>query len=141
VGPSTNIEFLKSLASHPAFIRGDVDTGFINRYEKDLFKEEEFPEALIVAQLALYFVKKEKHGVDNSPWFENNSFRLSSEKVKEFKFFVDKERTKFSSVTLSYQQDGSYNLKVGNCFANELGFSIEWYNLSKCFWCYTHFSR
>ena len=29
VGPNTNIEFLKSLASHPAFISGEVDTGFI----------------------------------------------------------------------------------------------------------------
>lgn len=29
VGPQTNIEFLKALASHPSFIEGDVDTGFI----------------------------------------------------------------------------------------------------------------
>jgi 3-methylcrotonyl-CoA carboxylase alpha subunit len=29
VGPSTNIEFLKTLASHKSFIDGDVDTGFI----------------------------------------------------------------------------------------------------------------
>jgi 3-methylcrotonyl-CoA carboxylase alpha subunit len=29
VGPATNIEFLKTLASHKSFIDGDVDTGFI----------------------------------------------------------------------------------------------------------------
>ena len=29
VGPSTNVKFLKDLASHPAFIRGEVETGFI----------------------------------------------------------------------------------------------------------------
>ena len=29
VGPHTNIEFLKTLASHSAFIEGDVETGFI----------------------------------------------------------------------------------------------------------------
>jgi len=29
VGPQTNIEFLKSLVSHHAFISGEVDTGFI----------------------------------------------------------------------------------------------------------------
>jgi len=29
VGVSTNIEFLHSLASHPAFIGGEVETGFI----------------------------------------------------------------------------------------------------------------
>ena len=32
VGPSTNIEFLKALASHPGFIAGDVETGFIKVY-------------------------------------------------------------------------------------------------------------
>ena len=29
VGVSTNIEFLRSLASNKAFIQGDVETGFI----------------------------------------------------------------------------------------------------------------
>ena len=29
VGPHTNIEFLKSLAKHEAFIAGEVETGFI----------------------------------------------------------------------------------------------------------------
>jgi 3-methylcrotonyl-CoA carboxylase alpha subunit len=33
VGPETNIEFLKSLASHPSFIAGDVDTGFIKVFD------------------------------------------------------------------------------------------------------------
>lgn len=29
VGPQTNIEFLKRLSEHEAFIAGDVETGFI----------------------------------------------------------------------------------------------------------------
>ena len=29
VGPHTNIPFLLTLASHPAFIAGEVETGFI----------------------------------------------------------------------------------------------------------------
>jgi len=29
VGPSTNVKFLRDLASHPAFINGEVETGFI----------------------------------------------------------------------------------------------------------------
>lgn len=29
VGPQTNIEFLKRLSEHKAFIAGDVETGFI----------------------------------------------------------------------------------------------------------------
>jgi 3-methylcrotonyl-CoA carboxylase alpha subunit len=37
-GPSTNIEFLKALASHPDFISGDVETGFIPKHHDELFK-------------------------------------------------------------------------------------------------------
>ncbi|KAI8827234.1 carbamoyl-phosphate synthase L chain, ATP binding domain-containing protein [Fimicolochytrium jonesii] len=36
-GLHTNIDFLKSLATHPSFIAADVETGFIPKHEKDLF--------------------------------------------------------------------------------------------------------
>jgi 3-methylcrotonyl-CoA carboxylase alpha subunit len=29
VGPNTNVQFLKDLITHPGFIAGDVETGFI----------------------------------------------------------------------------------------------------------------
>lgn len=38
VGLSTNIEFLKRLCRSPAFIEGDVETGFIDKWRDDLFK-------------------------------------------------------------------------------------------------------
>ncbi|KAJ1676768.1 hypothetical protein EV182_007540, partial [Spiromyces aspiralis] len=37
VGPNTNIEFLKRLATHPEFIAGHVETGFIEKHHQDLF--------------------------------------------------------------------------------------------------------
>lgn len=37
VGLSTNIEFLKKLCNSPAFIKGDVETGFIKKWETELF--------------------------------------------------------------------------------------------------------
>ncbi|KAK9418964.1 putative Methylcrotonoyl-CoA carboxylase subunit alpha [Seiridium unicorne] len=37
VGLSTNIEFLKQLCNSPAFIEGDVETGFIKKWESELF--------------------------------------------------------------------------------------------------------
>lgn len=30
VGLNTNIEFLKSVVSHPVFIQGEIETGFID---------------------------------------------------------------------------------------------------------------
>ncbi|KAF6816108.1 methylcrotonoyl- carboxylase subunit alpha [Colletotrichum sojae] len=38
VGLSTNIEFLKRLCWSPAFIEGDVETGFIEKWKTELFK-------------------------------------------------------------------------------------------------------
>ena len=29
VGPSTNIEFLKAVAGHPEFVKGEVETSFV----------------------------------------------------------------------------------------------------------------
>ncbi|CAJ2504419.1 Uu.00g118130.m01.CDS01 [Anthostomella pinea] len=37
VGLSTNIEFLKRLCRSPAFIEGDVETGFIDKWKHELF--------------------------------------------------------------------------------------------------------
>ncbi|KAH7037166.1 carbamoyl-phosphate synthase subunit L [Microdochium trichocladiopsis] len=37
VGLSTNIEFLKRLCRSPAFIAGDVETGFIDKWKQELF--------------------------------------------------------------------------------------------------------
>jgi 3-methylcrotonyl-CoA carboxylase alpha subunit len=51
-GPSTNIEFLKSLAAHPDFIAGDVETGFIPKHHDELFHVVDTP-AEVYSQAAL----------------------------------------------------------------------------------------
>lgn len=38
VGVSTNVEFLKRLCYSPAFIQGDVETGFIDKWRDELFQ-------------------------------------------------------------------------------------------------------
>lgn len=52
VGLSTNIEFLKQLCLSPAFIEGDVETGFIKKWDTELFapkvaKSEVFVQAAL----------------------------------------------------------------------------------------------
>ena len=37
VGVTTNAALLKALCSHPAFVGGEVDTGFIERHRDELF--------------------------------------------------------------------------------------------------------
>ncbi|GAA98616.1 uncharacterized protein L969DRAFT_50307 [Mixia osmundae IAM 14324] len=54
IGPSTNIEFLRSLAAHPEFIAEQVQTGFIPQYAHDLFAPPSLPTAADLAQAGLF---------------------------------------------------------------------------------------
>ncbi|KAK8000681.1 carbamoyl-phosphate synthase subunit L [Apiospora arundinis] len=55
VGLSTNIEFLKRLCRSPAFIEGDVETGFIDKWRSELFDPLAIePEVYVQAALGLY---------------------------------------------------------------------------------------
>ncbi|RAL68625.1 hypothetical protein DID88_007338 [Monilinia fructigena] len=54
VGLSTNIEFLKKICKSPAFIRGDVETGYIQKHHDELFVDEIIePEAFAQAALGI----------------------------------------------------------------------------------------
>ncbi|QSZ36999.1 hypothetical protein DSL72_009091 [Monilinia vaccinii-corymbosi] len=54
VGLSTNIEFLKKICKSPAFIRGDVETGYIQKHHDELFTDEIIgPEAFAQAALGI----------------------------------------------------------------------------------------
>ena len=53
-GPVTNIEFLKRLCVSPAFVAGELETGFIEKHRAELFaKEEMSPEVFAQAALAV----------------------------------------------------------------------------------------
>lgn len=53
-GPVTNIEFLKRLCVSPAFIQGDVETGYIQKHHAELFAPRPTPpEALAQAAIGL----------------------------------------------------------------------------------------
>ncbi|KAL8918937.1 MAG: hypothetical protein Q9172_005205 [Xanthocarpia lactea] len=56
VGPITNVEFLKRVCKIPAFIAGDVETGFIKKWHPDLFHVEKMqPEVFAQAALGAFF--------------------------------------------------------------------------------------
>ena len=57
-GPITNVEFLKRVCQHPAFIAGNVETGFITKYRTELFRKITIaPE--VYAQTALGTILRE----------------------------------------------------------------------------------
>jgi biotin carboxyl carrier protein len=53
-GPVTNIEFLKRCCVSPAFVAGEVETGYIQKHKAELFERREVPkEALAQAAIGL----------------------------------------------------------------------------------------
>lgn len=70
VGPSTNIEFLKRLSAHPAFISGEVETGFIDKHRESLFAHETIPNE-VFAQAAVSIVLNQ-----NISPYENDPFSV-----------------------------------------------------------------
>ena len=52
VGPTTNIDFLKRLCTSPAFVAGEVETGYIEKHHDELFAKK-VAEPEVFAQAAL----------------------------------------------------------------------------------------
>jgi 3-methylcrotonyl-CoA carboxylase alpha subunit len=75
VGVTTNAALLKALCSHPAFVGGEVDTGFIERHRDELFARmgQADDRAFAIATLARV---AEWAPLSNDPWDQKNGFRL-----------------------------------------------------------------
>ncbi|KAI4172481.1 MAG: hypothetical protein LQ343_003571 [Gyalolechia ehrenbergii] len=57
-GPITNVEFLKRVCKIPAFVAGEVETGFIRKWHADLFQNVEIkPEVFAQAALGAYLAE------------------------------------------------------------------------------------
>ena len=92
VGVTTNSVLLKALCSHPAFVGGEVDTGFIERHRAALFAKPApaGDRAFAVATLArlLEWQDAAKPTTDDpwSPWNAQNGFRLLDEGHEEVRW-------------------------------------------------------
>ncbi|KAI9008359.1 carbamoyl-phosphate synthase L chain, ATP binding domain-containing protein [Gaertneriomyces semiglobifer] len=96
VGPQTNISFLSALASHPAFIEADVETGFIKKHQADLLpsvapatpKETIALAALgLIAREARQSTRTAKLSSDPfTPWITVPNLRLNQPSARKFTF-------------------------------------------------------
>lgn len=60
VGPATNIEFLRRICVSPAFVNGEVETGYIQKHHDELFVREPIPpEAWAQAALGVLAQERE----------------------------------------------------------------------------------
>ncbi|HXQ41124.1 MAG TPA: acetyl-CoA carboxylase biotin carboxylase subunit [Candidatus Udaeobacter sp.] len=105
VGLANNAAFLAAIARHPAFIAGEIDTGFIERHKESLFRESPVAsdEALAAAILWLVGQERRKEAEAHSPWQTADGWRLNLEARREF-HFLDAGRDR--RVILGYGRAG-----------------------------------
>ncbi|MCC6805138.1 MAG: acetyl-CoA carboxylase biotin carboxylase subunit [Anaerolineae bacterium] len=78
LGTTTNLGFLRALINHPAFVAGEVDTGFIERHAAELVPPDSSPPdaALIAAALLESAVAPVSAAQTDDPWSRGDNFRI-----------------------------------------------------------------
>jgi len=115
VGPNTNVQFLKDLITHRAFIAGDVETGFIQRFKDDLLKEPAPVSPHAIAQVVLFQLLNDNQFTNatapesNSPNTTLSGWRLNERNKRTIQF---KDGEHSVNVTAYYNHDGSYELSI-----------------------------
>ncbi|MCW8861286.1 MAG: acetyl/propionyl/methylcrotonyl-CoA carboxylase subunit alpha [Rhodospirillales bacterium] len=116
-GLSTNVDFLASVAGHPAFMEGDVTTRFIEQHQAELLPEKGKASARVLALAALHVLVKRGDEArqaaaasadPHSPWAQTDGWRLNDDNHHELYFIDDGEEV---CVTVHYRGDG-YLLEV-----------------------------
>jgi 3-methylcrotonyl-CoA carboxylase alpha subunit len=118
VGVTTNAPLLAALCAHPAFVGGEIDTGFIERHRDELFAKAAAADdrALAIATLARVLEWQEAaeaaaraSGDPFSPWNGQSAFRLLDEGHDEVRW-RDGERE--VAVIVRHRRDGSLLLAL-----------------------------
>lgn len=90
VGPANNVAFLARVARHPAFMAGEIDTGFIARYKNVLVPAATAPDdtAMALAVLAMLRAREDAAiaAAPGSPWTRVPGWRLNGDAHDEIAF-------------------------------------------------------
>lgn len=126
-GLDTNIEFLKSLCSHPNFRQGEVHTGFIDEHYEKLFPKLQIPNE-VAAQAALAMILyQDTQSLRSSiatndplsPFATEIGFRLNHTLTRIYSFTVCDSKIK---VEVKYVEPEVYTMRI-----NEIG---QWRKVS-----------
>ncbi len=94
-GPRANAGFLAALASHPEFIAGRFDTGFIDRHLADLIHVDPAAEARVIARAVDALLERKRPQAENEngawrdPWSADDGFMLTGARRLELEVLVD----------------------------------------------------
>lgn len=111
-GLVTNLTFLSAVARHEAFMQGDVDTGFIERYKAALVPVGYKPSHRALAAAVMALLQKRQLEAtalvaraqeSNNPWAQLDGWRLNDDGHTDFCFIHDGEQI---VVTVHFQRQG-----------------------------------
>jgi 3-methylcrotonyl-CoA carboxylase alpha subunit len=117
-GVAANTAFLIAVVRHPAFAAGDIDTGFIERYAKDLVPDRGPIGDWVLALAALTILHERVEaaaqralmsGDPHSPWHRVDSWRLNDQGHDVLRF-VDGQAE--IAVRAQHLPDGFYRLDL-----------------------------
>ncbi|KAI4241776.1 MAG: hypothetical protein LQ352_007379 [Teloschistes flavicans] len=128
-GPITNVESLKRICQIPAFIAGEVETGFIPKRRQELFGERQIqPELYAQAALGLFFAEA-RESYDAGVLFRGaKSGFLSTSSKRSFRLapIVSGQIGETSDTTVDFEQIGpgvftvSVNGRIFESIASEI---------------------
>jgi len=118
VGLSTNLKFLKDLASHPAFVTADVHTDFIQEHNDELFPKRGGLNGHQLAQAGFALILDEQNTLaqksrlsdTHSPMNNFSSYRVN---VNEHQSIQIKDGDQDLTLDVTYS-DGNVSIKVGD---------------------------
>eukprot|EP01137_Pigoraptor_chileana_P009192 Opistho-2@57088 len=118
VGLNTNIQFLSDLAGHHAFRAGDVETGFIARFNSELFPTRQPLSDSAIAQATLGLLLRENihttvqtpnNEDTQSPWSRANSWRMNEHYSRRISLTDNGHAV---AVDATCRPDGSYSFRI-----------------------------
>ncbi len=121
LGLSTNLEFLSKLFSAPAFAKADLDTGFIEKNESDLFIDKEsngnMPPNEVLALTCLYELLQIKSTIKAaqlatadpfSPWGVGDGWQLNQDNFNSIDLEVNGQQSRI----IAHYRDQGFELEL-----------------------------
>ena len=116
-GLKTNLGFLSKLSGSEAFRNFDVDTGFIERHQEQLFRSDEIDELRYVALVACYLTLARKgQAINNddptSPFNRLNCLRLNSQYAQPYELTCSSKEGDSSHAVTVLEREQSLLISV-----------------------------
>eukprot|EP01091_Cochliopodium_minus_P019926 TRINITY_DN8540_c0_g1_i2.p1 TRINITY_DN8540_c0_g1~~TRINITY_DN8540_c0_g1_i2.p1 ORF type:complete len:653 (+),score=197.05 TRINITY_DN8540_c0_g1_i2:440-2398(+) len=118
-GLNTNIEFLHRCLKHEEFVKGNVDTSFINRHKSQLINIEKSPAEklrgiiLAAAKVLLHEATLPKTEIKETPWDNLSGLRINSVSPSRIiKLNVEGDKNKPIEVRVTYHSNNSFTFSI-----------------------------